>query len=59
MGHFKGYFEGAKKSRPPQNIPRNGPEVIFPKTKNNLPNFQNQRYVGNFVYDCDQVPAQF
>ena len=45
MGHFKGYFEGAKtlaqrgtilgskKSRPPQNIPRNGPLCSLPKTK--------------------------
>ena len=60
MGHFKGYFEGAKtfltpklsraqrgailgskKSRPPRNIPRNGPLCSLPKTKkNNIPNFQ-------------------
>jgi hypothetical protein len=60
MGHFKGYFEGAKtfltpklsraqrgailgskKSRPPRNIPRNGPLCSLPKTKkNNISNFQ-------------------
>jgi hypothetical protein len=60
MGHFKGYFEGAKtfltpklsraqrgtilgskKSRPPRNIPRNGPLCSLPETKtNNVPNFQ-------------------
>ena len=60
MGHFKGYFEGAKtfltpklsraqrgtilgskKSRPPRNIPRNGPLCSLPKTKkNNIPNFK-------------------
>ena len=60
MGHFKGYFEGAKtfltpklsraqqgailgskKSRPPRNIPRNGPLCSLPKTKkNNIQNFQ-------------------
>jgi hypothetical protein len=59
IGHFKGYFEGAKtfltpklsrvqrgailgskKSRPPRNIPRNGPLCSLPKTKkNNIPNF--------------------
>ncbi len=40
MGHFKGYFEGArgtilgsKKSRPPRNIPRNGLLCSLPKTK--------------------------
>ncbi len=33
MGHFKGYFEGSKKSRPPRNIPRNGPLCSLPKTK--------------------------
>ncbi len=69
MGHFKGYFEGAKtfltpklsraqrgtileskKSRPPRNIPRNGPLCSLPKTqKNNIPNFQNQRCIGIFM----------
>jgi hypothetical protein len=24
LSHFKGHFEGSKKSRPPQNVPRNG-----------------------------------
>jgi hypothetical protein len=24
MSHFEGHFEGSKKSRPPQNVPRNG-----------------------------------
>ena len=74
MGHFKGYFEGAKtfltpklsraqrgtilgskKSRPPRNIPRNGPLCSLPKTKkNNVPNFQNQRCIGIFMSLCDQ-----
>jgi hypothetical protein len=29
----------------------------LPKTKNNLPNFQNQWYIGNFMSHCDQVPT--
>ena len=76
MGHFKGYFEGAKtfltpklsraqrgtilgskKSRPPRNIPRNGPLCSLPKTKkNNIPNFQNQWCIGIFMSLCDQSP---
>ncbi len=37
----RGAIQGSKKSRPPQNIPRNGPLCSLPKTKkNNIPNFQ-------------------
>ncbi len=37
----RGTILGSKKSRPPQNIPRNGPLCRLPKTKkNNIPNFQ-------------------
>jgi hypothetical protein len=27
-------------------------KVIGPKTKNNLPSFQNQQYIGNFMSFC-------
>ncbi len=32
-GPFQGHFEGSKKSRPPRNIPWNGPLCSLPKTK--------------------------
>ncbi len=76
MGHFKGYFEGAKtfltpklsraqrgailgskKSRPPRNIPRNGPLCSLPKTKKIISHiFKNQRCIGIFMSLCDQSP---
>ena len=46
----RGTILGSKKSRPPRNIPRNGPLCSLPKTKkNNIPNFQNQRCIGIFM----------
>jgi hypothetical protein len=68
MGHFKGFFEGAKTFLP-LNCPllRSGQlrlwkswgslkisreiahKLICPKTKNNIPNFQNQQFIGNFM----------
>ncbi len=76
IGHFKGYFEGAKtfltpklsraqrgailgskKSRPPRNIPRNGPLFSLPKTKKIISQiFKNQRCIGIFMSLCDQSP---
>ncbi len=46
----RGAILGSKKSRPPQNIPRNCPLSSLPKTKkNNIPNFQNQWCIGIFM----------
>ena len=76
MGHFKGYFEGAKtfltpklsraqrgailgskKSRPPRNIPRNGPLCSLPKNKKIISQIlKNQRCIGIFMSLCDQSP---
>jgi hypothetical protein len=57
MGHFKGYFEGAKTFLTPKIVPRNGPLCSLPKTKkNNVPNFQNQRCIGIFMCRCDHMP---
>jgi hypothetical protein len=33
-------------------------KVIFPKIKKNLQNFQNQRYIGNFMSNFDQMPTK-
>ena len=33
LSHFKGLFEGSKKSRPPQKVPRNGSKSNSPKKK--------------------------
>jgi hypothetical protein len=66
MGHFKGYFEGAKtfltisgskKSRPLRNIPRNGSLCSLPKTKKKIifPNFQNKRCIGIFYVPIDNL----
>jgi hypothetical protein len=33
MRHFEGFFEGAKRSRPPKKIPRNAPLCFLPQTK--------------------------
>ncbi len=47
-----------QKSRGPLKISREmAHKVICPKTKNYLPNFQNQLYIGNFMSHCDQVPT--
>jgi hypothetical protein len=48
MGHFEGYFEGAKTF-----LVRSGQF----RGQKNLPNFQNLRYIGNFMSHCDQVPT--
>jgi hypothetical protein len=66
MGYFKGYFEGAKTFLTPKlSRAQPGPlrisremahKVVCPKTKNNIPNFQNQRYIVNFMSHCDNCP---
>ncbi len=51
-GPFQGIFWGG-----PLKISReNAHKLICPVTKNNLPNFQNQQYIGNFMSICDQSP---
>jgi hypothetical protein len=53
MGHFKGYFEGSKKSRPPGN----GPLCSLPKTKKIISHiFKNQQCIGIFMFLCYQSP---
>jgi hypothetical protein len=46
MGHFSGYFEGAWTFLTPLKISLDmAHKVICPQKKNNLPHFQNQRYI--------------
>jgi hypothetical protein len=48
---------GSKKSRPPRNIPRNGPLCSLPKTKKIISQiFKNQLCIGIFMSLCDQSP---
>ena len=48
MSHFEGRFEGSKKSRPPQNVPRNGSKSYCPTKKNYVPQFLNQRDINSY-----------
>jgi hypothetical protein len=49
MEPFSRDFFGVKKSRTPRKIPGNSPLYVLPQTKNNLQDFQNQRYISQFV----------
>ncbi len=42
-----GQFRGQKGSRPPRKTPRNVPLYVLPAKKNNIPDFQNQRYINS------------
>jgi hypothetical protein len=64
MGHFEGYFEGAKTFLTLYIVPKPlkisremAHKLICPKTKNNISNFQIQRYIGNFISHCNQLPT--
>jgi hypothetical protein len=57
MGHFSGYFEGALTFLTPKLSLAQGPlkisremahKLICPQKKNNLPHFQNQRYINSY-----------
>ncbi len=65
-GPFQGIFWGGQDFFDPLNCAERSPlkiarkmahKVICPKTKNNLPNFQNQRCIGIFISLCDQLPS--
>jgi hypothetical protein len=43
----------------PLNCPKMAHKLIFLKTKNNIPNFQDHRYIGNFMSHYDQLPTIF
>ena len=52
FSYFKGLFEGSKKSRPPQKVPRNSSKIIV--TKNHyVTNFLKQWNIGNFMSFCN------
>jgi hypothetical protein len=57
MGHFEGYFEGAKtrdnlegqKSLGPLKISLEMSHKVICPQKKNLPHFQNQRYINSYM----------
>jgi hypothetical protein len=54
---FPGIFLGVKKIGTPLEITIENASMNFPKTKkNNITNFQNQRYTGIFMSLCNHMP---